>query len=214
MALPWGGVSAVSSLDPRALPMKSHSIETVDQPAGPPQRSVLAKTAVAVALALWLSSCAGAPKVDTSGAVTLLATPVEDARVSRGFGMWRHPILGYRRMHRGVDYACRRGTPVRATGDGVVEEAGWHGGYGRYVRIRHAGGVRTAYAHLSHIAENVRRGARLEMGAVIGRSGSSGLSTGPHLHYEVWRGDVAIDPAALRQPQFTVIENRKVAAAN
>ena len=117
-------------------------------------------------------------------------------------------------MHRGIDFVVPRGTPVRATGDGVVEEAGWHGGYGRYVRIRHASGIRTAYAHLSHISRDIRRGARLTMGTVIGLSGSSGLSTGPHLHYEVLRGEVAIDPAALRQPQFTLVKIKKIAAAD
>jgi murein DD-endopeptidase MepM/ murein hydrolase activator NlpD len=170
---------------------------------------------LALALCFGVAACAGGSKLDrASGPVTLLAAPVADAQISRGFGLWRHPILGYRRMHRGIDYVVPRGTPVHATGEGVVEKAGWHGGYGRYVRIRHASGIRTAYAHLSRIAPNIQRGARVAMGTVIGRSGSSGLSTGPHLHYEVLRGDVAINPASLSQPQFTVVRNRKLAAAN
>jgi murein DD-endopeptidase MepM/ murein hydrolase activator NlpD len=169
----------------------------------------------ALVLCLGLAACASGSDLGmSSGPVTLLAAPVADVQISRGFGMWRHPILGYRRMHRGIDYVVPRGTPVHATGDGVVEKAGWQGGYGRYVRIRHASGIRTAYAHLSRIAATVQRGARVTMGTVIGRSGSSGLSTGPHLHYEVLRGDVAINPASLRQPQFTVVRNRKLAAAN
>ena len=176
---------------------------------------MLARVPIAVMLVLWLPACAGNRDLDTSsGPITLLAAPVADARISRGFGIWRHPILGYRRMHRGVDYVVPRGTPVRTTGDGVIEEAGWHGGYGRYVRIRHASGIRTVYAHLSHISGYVGRGARLAMCTVIGLSGSSGLSTGPHLHYEVWRGDVAVDPEALRAPQFTLVEAKKIAAAN
>jgi murein DD-endopeptidase MepM/ murein hydrolase activator NlpD len=167
----------------------------------------------AMALGL-LSGCAGGPRDggDGSGQVTLLSQPVAGARVSRGFGMWRHPILGYRRMHRGIDYVVPRGTPVRSTGAGIVEVAGWHGGYGRYVRIRHSGGIRTIYAHLSRIADSVRQGARVEIGAVIGRSGSSGLSTGPHLHYEVWRGRLAINPATLhREPQI-VLRERQLSA--
>jgi murein DD-endopeptidase MepM/ murein hydrolase activator NlpD len=164
-------------------------------------------TPSALLFALALSACAGAPGTgsDDGGPVTLLSGPIEGARISRGFGMRRHPILGYRRMHRGVDYVVPRGTAVRATGAGVVELAGWHGSYGRYIRIRHSGGIRTSYAHLSYIADTVRQGARVTIGAVIGRTGSSGLSTGPHLHYEVWRGDVAIDPSALHRQRQIVL---------
>jgi murein DD-endopeptidase MepM/ murein hydrolase activator NlpD len=162
-----------------------------------------------------MSGCASGPRDgDDGGQVTLLSQPVAGAHVSRGFGMWRHPILGYRRMHRGVDYVVPRGTPVRSTGDGVVEVAGWRGGYGRYVRIRHNGGIRTIYAHLSHIAEPIHKGARVEIGTVIGLSGSSGLSTGPHLHYEVWRGTVAIDPARLNRLRQVVLRDRQVGARN
>jgi len=160
-----------------------------------------------------LSGCAsGPPDGDDGAQVILLAQPVAGARISRGFGIWRHPILGYRRMHRGIDYVVPRGTPVRSTGDGVVEKAGWHDGYGRYVRIRHAGGIRTIYAHLSHIAAWVRKGARLSIGSVIGLSGSSGLSTGPHLHYEVWHGTVAIDPAQLDHQRQIVLRDRQLSA--
>jgi len=168
--------------------------------------------ALIVALGLGLSGCASGPRDgdgDGSGQVTLLPVPVAGARVSRGFGMWRHPILGYKRMHRGVDYVVPHGTPVRITGDGIVEMAGWHGGFGHYIRIRHNGGIRTVYAHLSHIADSVRKGARLRIGSVIGLSGSSGLSTGPHLHYEVWRGSVAINPSTLhREPQIVLREHQ------
>jgi murein DD-endopeptidase MepM/ murein hydrolase activator NlpD len=140
----------------------------------------------------------------------LLPTPIAGARISRGFGTWRHPILGYRRMHRGIDYVVPRGTPVRSTGAGIVEVAGWHGGFGRYVRIRHNGGIRTIYAHLSHIAGPVHKGARVRIGTVIGLSGSSGLSTGPHLHYEVWRGSVAINPATLHRDSQIVLRERQI----
>lgn len=171
---------------------------------------------LAIVLALGLSACASGPAVDPNegGPVTLLSVPVEGARISRGFGMWRHPILGYRRMHRGIDYATPRGTPVRATGDGVVEVAGWHGGFGRYIRIRHRGGVRTVYAHLSHIVGSVRPNERVKIGTVIGLTGSSGLSTGPHLHYEVWRGQVAIDPAKLHRHRQFVLRSKQLSAGN
>jgi murein DD-endopeptidase MepM/ murein hydrolase activator NlpD len=182
----------------------------------PCKRRLMARLALVAALALGLSACASGPGDggDGAGQVTLLSEPVAGAHVSRGFGMWRHPILGYRRMHRGIDYAVPRGTPVRATGDGVVEMAGWQVGYGRYVRIRHKSGIHTVYAHLSHIADGVHEGAHVAIGMVIGLSGSSGLSTGPHLHYEVWRGDVAINPATLnRQPQI-VLRDRQLSAHN
>jgi len=160
-----------------------------------------------IVLTLVLSACASAPRGGDSGPVTLLSAPVKNARVARGFGMWRHPILGYRRMHRGIDYAVRRGTPIYAAGNGVIEIAGWRGGYGRYIRIRHGHGIRTAYAHLSRIARPVRHGAQVKMGSVIGFSGSSGLSTGPHLHYEVWRRGVAIDPHQLDRNRQIVLRD-------
>lgn len=180
------------------------------------QRQTARLALVAVVGLGLLSGCASGPRDgdDGSGSVTLLSEPVAGAQVSRGFGMWRHPILGYRRMHRGIDYAVPHGTPVRSTGSGVVEMAGWHGGYGRYVRIRHNSGIRTIYAHLSRIRPSVRAGARLEIGAVIGLSGSSGLSTGPHLHYEVWQGSVAIDPAALHRQKQIVLRERQLGARN
>ncbi|MFQ3622677.1 MAG: peptidoglycan DD-metalloendopeptidase family protein [Acetobacteraceae bacterium] len=140
----------------------------------------------------------------------LLRTPLDAARISSGFGMRQHPILGYSRMHRGVDFAAPLGTPVYAAGDGTVEFAGWRGDHGRTVILRHAGGVRTLYAHLS--AASVREGARVRQGQVIGRVGSTGLSTGPHLHYEVHRNTVAIDPASIRTIAGRSLQGRDLAA--
>lgn len=158
--------------------------------------------ALALAGALGLAACAGGPATEDRHVLSPdavgLREPVEGGRVSRPFGVSRHPIFGRARMHRGVDFVAPRGTPVKAAAPGEVIEAHWKGGgFGRYIRIRHAGGLETAYAHLSRIAGGVAPGARVEAGQVIGYSGSSGLTTGPHLHYEVWRGEVAIDPASV-----------------
>ena len=117
--------------------------------------------------------------------------PVQGHRTS-GYGLRRHPILGYTRMHAGVDFAAAYGSPIHAASDGVVLSAGWHGGHGRYVRLGHAGGLGTGYAHMSRIA--VAPGTRVQAGQVIGYVGSTGLSTGPHLHYEVYRGGVTVNP--------------------
>ena len=129
---------------------------------------------------------------------SLLRTPVDGARLSSGFGTRRHPILGFARMHRGVDFAAPTGTPVYAAGSGVVEMAGDNGAYGNYIRIRHRDGHATAYAHLSRIASGVRAGARIQQGAVIGNVGSTGLSTGAHLHYEVLVGGKQVSPVSVK----------------
>jgi murein DD-endopeptidase MepM/ murein hydrolase activator NlpD len=128
----------------------------------------------------------------------LLRTPVDGARLSSTFGRRRHPVLGYTRMHKGIDFAAPAGTPVLAAADGVVEFAGTNKGYGRYVRLRHDGtGYGTAYAHLSRIAPGLGRGRRVRQGEEIGRVGSTGLATGPHLHYEVLKGGAQVDPLGL-----------------
>ncbi len=124
-----------------------------------------------------------------------LVAPVPGAITSR-YGMRRHPILGYRRMHSGLDFRARHGTPIYAATDGTVNFAGRNGGYGNFVRIRHGGNLSTGYAHMSRIA--VRNGEQVRRGQVIGYVGSTGLSTGPHLHYEMYRGGQKIDPASVR----------------
>jgi murein DD-endopeptidase MepM/ murein hydrolase activator NlpD len=130
----------------------------------------------------------------------LLRTPVDGARMSSGFGMRRHPILGYSRMHKGTDFAAPTGTPIYAAGSGTVERAGRNGGYGHYVRVRHNGEYSTAYAHLSRYAKGIRAGARVRQGQVIGYVGTTGRSTGPHLHYEVLRAGGQINPLSLKHP--------------
>ena len=122
-------------------------------------------------------------------------SPVSGRMTSR-YGMRRHPILGYRRMHSGVDYAAGYGTPIHAVSEGVVSYSGRHGGHGKYVRLNHGNGLGTGYAHMSRIAVN--RGARVRAGQVIGYVGSTGLSTGPHLHFEVYRGKRKVNPLSVR----------------
>ena len=128
-----------------------------------------------------------------------LRTPVTFRRISSVFGVRRHPILGVRKAHRGVDYAASSGTPVRAVGDGVVLRAGWSGGYGNLLEIRHRNGFVTRYGHLRAFGRGIRAGRRVTMGSTVAYVGSTGLSTAPHLHFEVLVGGVHRDPrTALR----------------
>lgn len=129
----------------------------------------------------------------------LRATPINGARLSSNFGPRRHPILGYRKMHAGIDFAAPRGTPVLAAGSGVVERANRFGSFGNYIRIRHTDGYKTAYAHLQGFARGVKAGARVRQDQVIGYVGTTGRSTGPHLHYEVIHNGKKINPRRLSQ---------------
>ena len=135
-----------------------------------------------------------------SSAKALMRTPIDGARVSSRFGMRRHPILGFNRMHRGMDFAAPTGTPIFAAGDGVIERIGRYGAYGNYVRIRHNSDYKTAYAHLSRFAKGLQRGSRVTQGQVIGRVGSTGRSTGPHLHYEVLYRNKQVNPQTIDLP--------------
>lgn len=125
---------------------------------------------------------------------TFLRAPLSYRRLSSDFGMRWHPILGRWREHRGVDYAAAPGTPVRSVGDGVVIFAGWKGSYGNLVEVSHPGGVVTRYAHLRGYASRTRRGARVRVGQTVGYVGSTGLSTGPHLHFEMLVNGQYTDP--------------------
>lgn len=124
-----------------------------------------------------------------------LSAPVS-GRLTSGFGMRYHPILGYARMHSGVDFGAAWGSPIFAVSEGVVSYAGRHGGHGNYVRLEHGGGLATGYAHMSRFA--VSSGARVQAGQVIGYVGSTGLSTGPHLHYEVYRDGRTVNPLSVK----------------
>lgn len=130
----------------------------------------------------------------------LLRNPVPNGRLTSGFGMRRHPILGYSRMHTGTDWAAPRGTPIIATGNGVVEKSGWASGYGNQTIIRHTNGYETSYNHQSAIAKGVREGARITQGQVIGYVGSTGSSTGAHLHYELIVNGTKVDAMKVRLP--------------
>lgn len=129
----------------------------------------------------------------------LRATPINGARLSSSFGRRKHPILGYRKMHSGVDFAAPRGTPIMAAGSGVVERANRYGSFGNYVRIRHSDGYKTAYAHMKGFARGIRAGARVRQDQIIGYVGTTGRSTGPHLHYEVIHNGKKINPRRLSQ---------------
>lgn len=131
----------------------------------------------------------------------LIRNPLPNGRFRSGFGMRRHPILGYKRMHWGVDWSAPRGTPIIAAGNGVVEKAGWNkGGYGKQTLIRHPNGYVSSYSHQTKIAKGVVPGARVKQGQVIGYVGSTGLSTGPHLHYELIVNGRKVDPMRVRLP--------------
>ncbi|TFF18666.1 M23 family metallopeptidase [Jiella endophytica] len=142
----------------------------------------------------------------------LLRKPVPNARFSSSFSTGRkHPVLGYVRPHWGVDWAAPRGTPILAAGDGVVTKAGWSSGYGRETAIRHANGYETVYAHQSGIAKGIKPGARVRQGQVIGYVGSTGLSTGNHLHFEVHVNDKPVDPMRIKIPPGKVLKGTDLA---
>ncbi len=141
----------------------------------------------------------------------LLRTPIDGARMTSNFGLRRHPVLGYARAHQGVDFGAGHGTPILAAGDGVVVRASRWGGYGNYVQIRHSGGWETGYAHVSRYAKGVRPGAKVRQGQVIAYVGSTGLSTGPHLHYEVWQRGKRVNPVGAKVPQGTVLAGAELA---
>lgn len=137
-----------------------------------------------------------------------LRTPLNGARLSSGFGMRRHPILGYNRMHQGVDFAAPTGTPVYAASDGVVHSIRTERGYGRVIRVRHGNGAMTLYAHLSRFAPGLEAGNRVRQGQTIGRVGSTGMSTGPHLHYELHVNGRAVNPANSQMPAPPALAGR------
>ena len=141
---------------------------------------------------------------------SLLKTPIDGARLSSNFGMRKHPISGYNKLHKGVDFAAPIGTPVYAGGNGVVEFVGRNGGYGKYIRIRHNNEYKTAYAHLSGYNKKIYKGARVNQGEVIGYVGNTGNSTGPHLHYEIIYQNKQINPMKLKLPSGKVLEGTEL----
>ena len=136
----------------------------------------------------------------------LMKTPINGARLSSTYGMRKHPILGYNKMHRGTDFAAPKGTPIMASGSGIIEMAKWNGAYGKYIRIRHNSKYKTAYAHLNGYARGIKRGAKVRQGQIIGYVGSTGLSTGPHLHYEVLVNGKKVNSQKLKLPSGKILK--------
>jgi murein DD-endopeptidase MepM/ murein hydrolase activator NlpD len=141
----------------------------------------------------------------------LMRNPVRGGRFTSGFGDRRHPLLKYMRMHNGVDWAAPTGTPIAAAGDGTVEQVGGRGGYGNYVRLRHANGFSTAYGHMSRYAAGVAPGVTVKQGQIIGYVGSTGLSTGPHLHFEVLVNNSYVNPMTIQVPRGLQLTGRQLA---
>ena len=133
-----------------------------------------------------------------SATKALLKTPVSGAKLTSSYGMRKHPLLGYNKMHTGVDFGAPHGTPIRASGSGVIKLAGRHGAYGITVEIQHAGKYQTLYAHMSRLAAGISKGAKVNQGQVIGYVGTTGRSTGPHLHYEVRVNDRPVNPTRVK----------------
>ena len=138
----------------------------------------------------------------------LMKTPINGARLSSKFGMRKHPIDGYNKMHRGTDFAAPKGTPIMASGDGIVIKASWCGGGGNCVKIRHNSSYSTVYAHLSKFAAKIKKGTRVKQGQTIGYVGSTGKSTGPHLHYEVIFNGKRINSQTLKLPSGKTLKNK------
>jgi len=141
-----------------------------------------------------------------------LRAPLKFTRISSGFGRRMHPVLGYSAMHKGVDYAAPTGTPIRSTADGVITFRGWQRGYGNIIIVQHARGYSTRYAHQSRFAEGLKTGSRVTQGQLIGYVGSTGVSTGPHLHYEVRKDGEPLNPQSLNIPVAQVLTGADKAA--
>ena len=140
---------------------------------------------------------------------SLMKTPINGARLSSNFGVRKHPILGYNKMHRGTDFAAPEGTPIMASGDGKIVRARWCGGGGNCIKIRHNSTYSTVYAHLKNFSRGIREGARVKQGQIIGYVGSTGMSTGPHLHYEVIFNGKKINSQKLKLPSGKILKKKE-----
>ncbi len=139
----------------------------------------------------------------------LMKTPINGARLSSSFGMRKHPIDGFNKMHRGTDFAAPMGTPIMASGDGVVTRARWCGGGGNCIKIKHNSTYQTIYAHLKNFTRGIKEGVRVRQGQIIGYVGSTGKSTGPHLHYEVIENGKKINSQTLKLPSGKILKNNE-----
>tara|TARA_Y100000816_G_scaffold153466_1_gene109332 strand:+ start:200 stop:1498 length:1299 start_codon:yes stop_codon:yes gene_type:complete len=140
---------------------------------------------------------------------TLMKTPINGARLSSSFGKRKHPILGFTKMHTGTDFAAPMGTPIMASGDGVVTKASWCGGGGNCIKIKHNSVYTTIYAHLSKFGRNIKKGTRVKQGQIIGYVGSTGMSTGPHLHYEVVENGKKVNSQKLKLPSGKTLKGKE-----
>jgi len=138
---------------------------------------------------------------------TLMKTPINGARLSSSFGMRKHPILGYNKLHQGTDFAAPRGTPIMASGSGIILRAQKYKGYGNYVSIKHNSTYVTAYGHMSKYGRGIKKGVRVNQGRIIGYVGSTGMSTGPHLHYEVLKNGKRINSQRMKLPSGKILNN-------
>ena len=141
---------------------------------------------------------------------SILKTPLDGAKISSNFGMRKHPISGFNKMHKGIDFAAPIGTPIYAGGNGIVEYVGTNGGYGKYIRIRHNNEYKTAYAHLNSYKKGISKGVRVNQGEVIGYVGNTGRSTGPHLHYEIIYQNKQINPLTLKLPSGKILKGEEL----
>ena len=137
----------------------------------------------------------------------LMKTPINGARLSSSFGMRKHPILGFNKMHRGTDFAASSGTPIMASGSGTIIRSRWCGGGGNCVKIKHNSEYQTVYAHMKSFAKGIREGKKVKQGQIIGYVGSTGMSTGPHLHYEVIVNGKKINSQKLKLPSGKILNN-------
>ncbi|NBX04387.1 MAG: M23 family peptidase, partial [Alphaproteobacteria bacterium] len=142
----------------------------------------------------------------------LLRTPINGAKITSGFGMRNHPILGYSKMHRGVDFGAPTGTPIYAAGDGAVEFVGVKGGYGNYVKLKHNNQYSSAYAHVSRFAAGISPGKKVKQGQIIAYVGTTGASTGPHLHYEIMAKNEQVNPANVKFKTGNVLAGKDLLA--
>lgn len=142
----------------------------------------------------------------------LMRTPIDGARLSSHYGKRRHPVLGYTKMHKGTDFAAPRGTPIYAAGDGIIVKSGRNGSFGNYIKIRHNSEYATAYAHMKSIKRGRSKGSRVRQGQVIGYVGTTGRSTGPHLHYEIMRNGRQTNPMRVKMPSGVKLKGQELAS--
>ncbi|WP_052379924.1 MULTISPECIES: peptidoglycan DD-metalloendopeptidase family protein [unclassified Pseudoalteromonas] len=142
----------------------------------------------------------------------LLKTPLEGARLSSHFGKRKHPVLGYTRIHKGIDFGAPKGTPILAAGNGIIEKSGWGGSFGNLIRIKHKNGYQSLYAHLNGFAKGIKKGVKVKQGQIIGYLGNTGLSQARHLHYEIHKNGRAIDPLKLKQASSIKLKGKQLIA--